>query len=87
MPRLDPVPRSRYEERIQELQQQLDIELVDAMDRYYFRQRIAVLERLIEGEKEYKGKWKTLTPRQLGAMEREEELDIIAYRAMAEWNA
>lgn len=87
MPRLDPIPRQKYEETIRDLEKQLDPELVDALDRFYFRQRIAVLERVVVGEQEYKGKWKTLTPRELRAMEREEELDIIAYRAMAEWNA
>ncbi len=87
MPRLDPVPRARYEETIRELKAQLDHELVDAIDRYYFRQQIEVLTRVIEGEKEYQGKWKTLTPRELKAMEHEEELDIVAYRAMAEWNS
>ncbi len=67
------------------LEDQLDPTLCSAIRRYFDRRRIAVLERLIPGEQEYKGAWKGLELHELRQMLSEEVDDEDAYTAMFEW--
>ena len=67
------------------LQLQLDPTLVVVVDRYLLRRKEAILQRLIMGEAEYKGAWRTKELWELRQMIAEEIDDKEAYTAMYEW--
>lgn len=67
------------------LQLVVDPILVAAVDRYLLRRKEAILQRLIVGEAEYKGAWKTKELWELRQMIAEEVDDKDAYTAMFEW--
>jgi hypothetical protein len=63
----------------------LDPELEMALDSYLAMLRKKIVERLVIGEREYKGRWKTMSRRELEEYLLEERLDEIAYDAMIAW--
>ena len=63
----------------------LDPELEMALDSYLAMLRKKIIERLKVGEQEYKGRWKTMSRRELEEYLLEERLDEIAYTAMIQW--